>query len=132
MRTRLNSPAPCSTPADGSAGASHRILNRQEIPDLEPNPNPALCAVGFHWPESGFVRFPQGLAQAYFDAAVPEGGHRSYGRRGEGLRPALNVRGNLVRLDTEWGYHIGFDHSIASLMRGPVVFPARSMVLFHA
>jgi D-amino-acid dehydrogenase len=37
--------------------------------------------------------------------------------------------GDRVSLDTERGYHICFGAGTASLMRGPVVFPALSMVL---
>ncbi|MET0529232.1 FAD-binding oxidoreductase [Microvirga sp. P5_D2] len=138
-------------------GVNYRILNRKEVTDLEPNLDPALCTIGFHQHESGFVRFPRGLAQAYFDAAARRGAlHLRQKVRGVARRPggvtihaeggakdfdrlvicagawsALLARelGDRVSLDTERGYHIGFGSSTASLMRGPVVFPALSMVL---
>ncbi|MCB8821240.1 NAD(P)/FAD-dependent oxidoreductase [Microvirga rosea] len=138
-------------------GVNYRILDRKEVTDLEPNLDPALCTIGLHQPESGFVRFPQGLAQAYFDAAARRGAlHlrqkvRSVSRRPGGVTvhaeggakefdrlvicagawSALLARmlGDRVSLDTERGYHIAFGSGTASLMRGPVVFPALSLVL---
>jgi D-amino-acid dehydrogenase len=138
-------------------GVNYRVLSRQEVTDLEPNLDPTLCAIGLHQPESGFVRFPRGLAQAYFDAAARRGAlhlrHkvRSVARRPGGVTvhadngakdfdhlvicagawSALLARklGDRVSLDTERGYHIAFGRSTASLMRGPVVFPALSLVL---
>jgi D-amino-acid dehydrogenase len=138
-------------------GVNYRILNRKEVTDLEPNLDPALCTIGFHQPESGFVRFPRGLAQAYFDAAARRGAlHLRQKVRGAARRPGgvtvhaeggakdfdrlvicagawsallAHTLGDRVSLDTERGYHIGFGPSTATLMRGPVVFPALSMVL---
>lgn len=138
-------------------GVNYRILNRKEVTDLEPNLDPSLCSIGFHQPESGFVRFPRGLAQAYLDAATRRGAQhlrqkvRGVARRSGGITvhaeggaqdfdrlvicagawSALLARklGDPVSLDTERGYHIGFGSETASLMRGPVVFPALSMVL---
>jgi D-amino-acid dehydrogenase len=138
-------------------GVNYRILNRKEVTDLEPNLDPALCTIGLHQPESGFVRFPRGLTQAYFDAAArrgalhlrqkvrdvsrrpggvtvhAEGGAKDFDRLVicAGAWSALLARtlGDRVSLDTERGYHISFGPDTASLMRGPVVFPALSMVL---
>jgi D-amino-acid dehydrogenase len=138
-------------------GVNYRILNRQEVAELEPDLDPALCTIGLHQPESGFVRFPRGLAQAYFDAAARRGAlHLREKVRGVARRPGgvtVHVDGNAknfdhlvicagawssllarqlgdrVSLDTERGYHIAFGPGTASLMRGPVVFPALSLVL---
>ncbi|NCM97131.1 MAG: FAD-binding oxidoreductase, partial [Rhodobacterales bacterium] len=139
-------------------GVRYALLDQRAVTDLEPNLNPALCRFGVHQPESGFVRFPQGLAQAYFDAAARHGAHHlrqqvraiSPGSDGgvtvhtgagtlaferlvvaAGAWSATLVRqlGDRVSLDTERGYHIGFGRDTGVLMRGPVVFPALSLVL---
>jgi D-amino-acid dehydrogenase len=138
-------------------GVTYRVLGRKEVTDLEPNLNPELCTIGLHQPESGFVRFPRGLAQAYLNGALRRGAQhlrekvRGVDRRSNGVTvhaeggakefdrlvicagawSALLARklGDHVSLDTERGYHIGFGPGSVSLMRGPVVFPAQSMVL---
>jgi D-amino-acid dehydrogenase len=139
-------------------GVNYVILDRKAITDLEPNLNPDLCAIGLHQPGCGFVRYPMGLAQAYFDAAARQGAihlrqHvRGVVRRSEGgvtvhaevgtqkfdrlvvaagAWSAKLVRqlGDRVSLDTERGYHIGFGPQTTGLMRGPVVLPGMSMVL---
>jgi len=139
-------------------GVNYRLLDRKEVTDLEPNLDPALCEVGFHQPESGFVRAPRQLAQAYFDGAAQRGAvHlrqkiRGIARRADGgvtlnaegeardfdrvvvAAGAWSARlvrqfGDRVSLDTERGYHVGFGPATAGLMRGPVVFPAMSLVL---
>ena len=139
-------------------GVNYAVLDRKAVTDLEPNLNPDLCAIGLHQPDCGFVRYPMGLAQAYFDAAARLGAiHlrqrvRGVARGGEGgvsvhtdagthlfdrivvaagAWSATLVRqlGDRVCLDTERGYHIGFGAQTAGLMRGPVVLPEMSMVL---
>jgi D-amino-acid dehydrogenase len=139
-------------------GVNYAILDRKAVTDLEPNLNPDLCMMGLYQPDCGFVRYPKGLAQAYFDAAARRGAiHlrqrvRGVARRGEGgvtvhtdgntqsfdrlvvaagAWSAMLVRqlGDRVSLDTERGYHIGFGQQTAELMRGPVVLPGMSMVL---
>ena len=54
-------------------GVDYAILDHKAVTDLEPGLNPALCAIGFYQPGCGFVRYPKGLAQAYFDAAARQG-----------------------------------------------------------
>ncbi|MGV8989291.1 MAG: NAD(P)/FAD-dependent oxidoreductase [Cypionkella sp.] len=139
-------------------GVHYTILDRKAVTDLEPNLDPALCQIGFYQPESGFVRHPQGLASAYFNGAArlgavhlrqqvkvvarrSEGGvtvHASDGAQdfdrlvvAAGAWSATLVRqlGDRVSLDTERGYHIAFGAETSQLMRGPVVFPALSLVL---
>lgn len=139
-------------------GVRYDMLDRKAVRDLEPNLDPALCKFGIHQPQSGFVRFPQGLAQAYFAAAARHGAqhqrqHVRAVRPGSGggmlvqteagtlafdklvvaagawSAPLVRQLGDRVCLDTERGYHLGFGADTAALMRGPVVFPARSMVL---
>ncbi|WP_415183012.1 NAD(P)/FAD-dependent oxidoreductase [Phaeovulum sp.] len=139
-------------------GLRYTILDRKAVTDLEPNLDPALCQIGFHQPESGFVSAPKGLAQAYFDGAArlgavhlrqtvrgiarrdgggvtlhTEGGAQQFDRVvvAAGAWSARFVRqlGDRVSLDTERGYHIGFGPQTVGLLRGPVVFPALSLVL---
>jgi D-amino-acid dehydrogenase len=138
-------------------GMNYRILDRDEVTDLEPNVDPALCTIGFQQPDSGFVRFPRGLAQAYLSEAATrgalhlrqkvrgatrrpggvtvhaEGGTRDFDRlvicAGAWSASLARALGDRVSLDTERGYHVGFGPETTSLMRGPVVFPALSMVL---
>ncbi|MDP4033159.1 MAG: FAD-binding oxidoreductase [Pseudorhodobacter sp.] len=139
-------------------GLRYDMLDQKAVSDLEPNLDPALCRFGVHQPESGFVRFPQGLAQAYFDAAARRGARQLRQqvravRPGSGggvlvqteaaaltfdklvvaagawSAPLVRQLGDRVSLDTERGYHLGFGTDTAALMRGPVVFPALSLVL---
>lgn len=139
-------------------GVRYTVLGRKAVTDLEPNLDPALCHIGLYQPESGFVRHPQGLAVAYFNGAArlgavhlrqhvkgvarrSQGGvtvHASDGAQdfdrlvvAAGAWSASLVRqlGDRVSLDTERGYHIAFGAETGQLMRGPVVFPALSLVL---
>lgn len=139
-------------------GVDYAILDHKAVTDLEPGLDPALCAIGFYQPGCGFVRYPKGLAQAYFHAAARQGAihlkqHVRQVTRGSeggvnlrvddathgfdklvvaaGAWSASLVRqlGDRVSLDTERGYHIGFGAQTAGLMRGPVVLPEMSMVL---
>lgn len=142
-------------------GVTYQVLSRAEITDLEPNLDPALCHIGLHQPQSGFVRCPRALAEDYFAAAARRGAvHqrlkvRRLRRVAAGVEGGVEVEteagttafdrlvvaagawsgglarqlGDRVSLDTERGYHIGFGPGSDSLMRGPVVFPARSLVL---
>lgn len=138
-------------------GVTYQVLSRSEITDLEPNLDPALCHIGLHQPESGFVRFPRALAEEYFAAAARRGAvhQRQKVRRLCRVETGVEVGtetgtttfervviaagawsgalagqlGDRASLDTERGYHIGFGPGSEGLMRGPVVFPARSLVL---
>ncbi len=139
-------------------GVPHTILDQKAVTDLEPGLDPALCKIGLYQPESGFVRFPKGLAAAYFDGAAlrgarhlrqhvtaisrrteggvtvhTEGGAQDFDRLvvAAGAWSANLVRqlGDRVSLDTERGYHIAFGPETSTLMRGPVVIPSMSLVL---
>ena len=139
-------------------GVRYTILDRKSLTDLEPNLDPTLCFVGFYQPESGFVRYPKGLATAYLEGAARLGaahvrekvdGLLNQDKSGVKLYAggeAYNFdrlvvaagawSGDLVRqvgdrvcLDTERGYHLGFGADTSGLLRGPVVIPALSMVL---
>lgn len=139
-------------------GVAYTLLDRKAITDLEPNLNPALCHIGFHQPDSGFVRNPKGLAQAYWDGAAARGavhlrqklrhitrragggvtvqagsGPQNFDRlvvaAGAWSAQFAQQVGDRVCLDTERGYHLGFGAQTAAMMRGPVVFPALSLVL---
>lgn len=139
-------------------GVEYNRLDRKAVTDLEPNLDPDLCMTGLYQPGCGFVRFPKGLAQAYFDASARQGAThlrqrvRGVARRGgggvtvhaegathefdrlvvaAGAWSAGFVRqlGDRVCLDTERGYHLGFGPETIGLMRGPVVLPGMSMVL---
>ena len=138
-------------------GVNYRVLTQAEVMDLEPNLDPALCRFGMHQPESGFVRHPRGLAEAYMAAAlargavhqrvkvrgvqrveggvqvVTEGGTRRFDRlvvaAGAWSGQFARQLGDRVSLDTERGYHLEFSSETSGLMRGPVVFPGLSLVL---
>ena len=138
-------------------GVRYDVLDRAAVIDLEPALNPDLCRIGLNQPDSGFVRFPRGLAQSHAEAAMALGAVHSRQRvRGLTRRPggvtvhtevaprtferlviaagawsAPLVRqiGDRVSLDTERGYHLGFGSGTAGLLRGPVSLPALSIVL---
>ena len=80
------------------AGVRYQVLDRDEVLSLEPGLNPGLARIGLHQPESGFVRNPRGLAQAYADAALSRGArHLRLRVRG------LSRRADGVTLQTEAG-----------------------------
>lgn len=137
---------------------NYTVLDRKAVTDLEPNLDPALCQIGMYQPKSGFVRNPKALAAAYFDGAAelgathlrqhvnavarrPEGGVTVHAQGNAQTFDRLVVAagawsanlarqlGDKVSLDTERGYHIAFGPDTNQLMRGPVVFPALSLVL---
>ncbi len=138
-------------------GVRYQVLDQKAVHDLEPGLNPDLARIGLHQPQSGFVRFPRGLAQSYAEAALKRGAqHLRQRARGVSRRPGgvtvhtdagpqdfdrlviaagawsatlARQLGDRVCLDTERGYHLGFGPETADLLRGPVVLPALSMVL---
>lgn len=139
-------------------GVRYTILDRKALADLEPNLDPSLCLFGLHQFESGFVRNPGALANAYLEGASrlgavhlrrhvkgvargpqagatvhAEDGVRSFDRLviAAGAWSANLVRqvGDRVSLDTERGYHIAFGEETGRLLRGPVVIPRLSLVL---
>lgn len=139
------------------AGVRYQVLDRDEVLSLEPGLNPDLARIGLHQPESGFVRNPRGLAQAYADAALSRGARhlrlrvRGLTRRADGVTLQTEAgpqdfarvviaagawsaslarqAGDRVSLDTERGYHLGFGAGTEGLLRRPVGLPALGMVL---
>ena len=139
-------------------GVNHRVLDAAEVATLEPALNRAAYVRGVFQPESGFVNFPMGQAQAYFRAALERGG-RFIQERVRAVRPLdasrIEVRtdsarrefdaivvaagawskqfasqiGDAVSLDTERGYHISFKVESEPLLARPVCAPDRQFVL---
>ncbi len=135
----------------------YQVLDRHEVMALEPNLDPDLVHRGLHQPESGFVRFPRGLAQSYADAALARGARHLRQRvQGVARRPGgvtvhaeagprqfdrlviaagawsatlARQLGDRVSLDTERGYHLGFGPHTADLLRRPVGLPGLGFVL---
>jgi len=107
-------------------GVNYAVLDRKAVTDLEPNLNPDLCAIGLHQPDCGFVRYPKGLAQAYFDAAarlgathqrqrvrgVARGGQSSGVARGDRSGSARGGQGG-VTVHTESGPQV-FDRLVVA------------------
>lgn len=139
-------------------GVVHQLLNAREIADLEPALNPKAYTRGIFQPESGFVRFPRGLAQRYADAARARGA-RHLPQRVTALEPlgngglrvhteqaahrcdqvvvaagAWSARlarqiGDRISLEAERGYHLSFASGPAPVLHRPVVMPERQFVL---
>lgn len=139
------------------AGVRYQVLDQADVTALEPGLNPDLARIGLHQPDSGFVRFPRGLAQSYAEAAAKRGAThlrqrvRAVARRPGGVTVQTEAGpqdfdrlviaagawsatlarqlGDRVSLDTERGYHLGFGPETAELLRRPVGLPGLSMVL---
>lgn len=139
-------------------GVNFSELSAQEIHDLEPNLNPKAYLHGLFQPGSGFVNYPRGLVEAYFQGAVQR--HSRFLQEdvlqvmashagGVGVRTQDTTHrfdkvvvatgawsrkfaeqvGDKVCLDTERGYHLSLQSSGSVLLNRPVGFPARDCVL---
>jgi D-amino-acid dehydrogenase len=139
-------------------GVDFSVLNAGEVADLEPKLNKDAYTCGIFQPQSGFVNYPMGLAQAYVKGALGRGSQfvqenvREITTRNEGgisVRTDQVVRrfdavviatgawskqfakqlGDGVSLDTERGYHLSLTLTDEHLLTRPVGFPERSCVL---
>jgi D-amino-acid dehydrogenase len=139
-------------------GVHFEVLNAQQIAALEPGLDPSVYKHGLFQPESGFVNFPMGLAQAYFQAAQARGATQvqeavlalePQAGGGVSIRTAQGTQrfdaavvaagawskqfarqvGDGVCLDTERGYHLSFQTRAAPLLNRPVSFPEDHCVL---
>lgn len=140
------------------AGVNFKVLERDAVLELEPNLNPAACKHSLYQPESGFVRFPSGLASNFFDSALQRGAKR-FQENVKGVSPKTEggivvwsesgeqhfdklviaagawsaelakQMGDKISMDAERGYHVSFGKESASLMHGPVAFPASGLAL---
>lgn len=139
-------------------GVNFSVLNAGEVADLEPGLNRAAYASGVFQPDSGFVNFPMGLAQAYFKGALVRGAcylqqnvqeikplndggvavrtdsatHRFDSvvvATGAWSKQFARQLGDRVSLDTERGYHISYAMTDGPLLTRPVGFPEKDCVL---
>ena len=139
-------------------GVNFSILHAREIADLEPKLNKDAYTCGIFQPESGFVNYPMGLAQAYFEGALQRRAQyvqenvqeiRPLSDGGISVRTDQTARrfdsvviatgawskqfatqlGDRVSLDTERGYHISLGLTDGSLLSRPVGFPEKDCVL---
>ncbi|ABD67997.1 FAD dependent oxidoreductase [Rhodoferax ferrireducens T118] len=139
-------------------GVNFSVLTADEVADLEPKLNKNSYTRGLFQPDSGFVNYPMGLTQAYFEGArqrqaqyiqecvlevrPSEGGGISIktdktSRRFDSVVVAAGAWskkfakqiGDSVSLDTERGYHISFGSTGDELLRRPVGFPEKHCVL---
>lgn len=139
-------------------GVNFRVLNAEQIAELEPQLDKSVYKHGIFQPDSGFVNFPTALSQAYFEAACqrgarqikeavvdirpePAGGVRIKTPQRDERFDAVVVAagawsgrlakrlGDAVSLDTERGYHLSFRASGAPLLNRPVSFPQNNCVL---
>jgi D-amino-acid dehydrogenase len=139
-------------------GVNFSILDAREVADLEPNLSKDAYTCGLFQPESGFVNYPMGLAQAYFEGAL-ERRAKYVQENVREIRPlsdgGISVRtdqavqrfdsvviatgawsrqfarqiGDRVSLDTERGYHISLGMTAGHLLSRPVCFPEKDCVL---
>lgn len=139
-------------------GVNFAVLNAGEVADLEPKLNRDAYTCGIFQPNSGFVSYPMGLAQAYFEGALRRGAQyvqenvqeiRRGNDGGISVRTDQTARcfdsvviatgawskqfarqlGDGVSLDTERGYHLSLGLTGAHLLTRPVGFPERDCVL---
>jgi D-amino-acid dehydrogenase len=139
-------------------GVNFSILRASEVADLEPNLDKDAYTCGIFQPESGFVNYPMGLAQAYFEGALRRRAKyvqesvqeiRPLSDRKVSVRTQQTVRsfdsvvvatgawskqfatqlGDRVSLDTERGYHISWRQTNGPLLSRPVSFPEKDCVL---
>jgi D-amino-acid dehydrogenase len=139
-------------------GVNFKVLNAREIEELEPNLHKGTYKHGIFQPESGFVNFPRGLTEAYFECArqngtrhiretvlelkpQPGGSVTVKTNQGSQTFDAVVVAagawskqfarqcGDDVCLDTERGYHVSFRSDGKQLLSRPVVFPENHIVL---
>ncbi|NMM08298.1 FAD-binding oxidoreductase [Polaromonas sp.] len=138
-------------------GVDFSILNAGEVADLEPNLNKDAYTRGIFQPQSGFVNYPMGLAQAYFEGSLRRGAQYvqenvqeiRVNDGGISVRTDQTIRrfdsvvvatgawskqfarqlGDRVSLDTERGYHLSLGLTGTHLLSRPVGFPERDCVL---
>lgn len=139
-------------------GVNFSILNADEVADLEPKLNKNSYTRGLFQPDSGFVNYPTGLTQAYFEGArqrqaqyIQESVLEVRPMEGGGItiktekttrqfdsvviaagawsKKFAKQIGDSVSLDTERGYHISFGSTDHELLRRPVGFPEKHCVL---
>ena len=139
-------------------GVNFSVLGAGELADLEPSLNPDAYTCGLFQPDAGFVHYPMGLAQAYFNGAVQRGAQfiqedvreiKPLDGGGVSLRTDQTTRrfdsvvvatgawsrqftaqlGDHVSLDTERGYHLSLAMTNGPLLTRPVGFPEKDCVL---
>lgn len=139
-------------------GVNFTELNANEIHDLEPNVNRTVYTRGLFQPGSGFVNYPRGLVEAYFQGALQRrarfvqenvseitvsqaGGvavrtqatthqfDKVVVATGAWSRQFAAQFGDTVCLDTERGYHISLKSNGGSLLTRPIGFPAKDCVI---
>ncbi len=139
-------------------GVNFSVLTAAEVADLEPALNPQSYRCGLFQPDAGFVNYPMGLVQAYFNGAVKRGAtflqHNvqhikplsSGGVSIQTDQAAHNFDavvvatgawskqfaaqvGDSVSLDTERGYHLSLATGPEPLLTRPVGFPEKDCVL---
>lgn len=139
-------------------GVNFSVLTADEVSDLEPRLNRNTFTRGVFQPGSGFVNYPMALAQSYMASALQRGAQHIQESVRE-IRPAegggVSIRadgatrhfdsavvaagawsrqfaaqlGDHVSLDTERGYHLSFGPSTHDLLRRPVCYPEKQLVL---
>ncbi len=139
-------------------GVNFSVLSAKEVGDLEPQLDKTAYTRGVFQPDSGFVNFPRGLAQAYFSAALARGANfmqtevlelKTLSSKDIGVRTAQGMQsfdsvvvaagawskkfvdqiGDRVSLDTERGYHISLAAQGGPVLNRPVGFPEKDCVL---
>ena len=139
-------------------GAHFTELSADEVHDLEPQLNRQAYTHGLFQPNSGFVNYPRGLVEAYFNGALQRQAQfvqEDVLRIGVSRTGGVNIQtanttrgfdkvvvatgawsgqfasqlGDKVSLDTERGYHLSLKSTGAPLLNRPVGFPAKDCVL---
>ena len=139
-------------------GVHFTELSAHEVHDLEPKLNPKAYTRGLFQPGSGFVNYPRGLVEAYFQGALQRRARFVQENVLEVLAAHAGGVGvktqtatyrfdkvvvaagawsgqfaaqvcDKVCLDTERGYHISLKSMGPPLLTRPVGFPARDCVL---
>jgi D-amino-acid dehydrogenase len=139
-------------------GVNFTELGADEIHDLEPKLNRQAYTRGLFQPGSGFVNYPRGLVEAYFQGAlqrqarfVQENVLEISASQSAGVSVRTDAAthrfdkvvvatgawsgqfaaqvGDKVCLDTERGYHISLKSAGGPLLTRPVGFPARDCVI---
>ncbi len=139
-------------------GVNFTELSANDIHDLEPNLNRQAYTRGLFQPGSGFVNYPRGLVEAYFQGALHRQARfvqenvleiKASGTSGVDVRTDTTTHrfdkvvvatgawsrqfaaqvGDRVCLDTERGYHISLKSDGGPLLTRPVGFPAKDCVM---
>lgn len=138
--------------------ANFSVLSAAQVAELEPALNQDAYSCGLFQPDAGFVNYPMGLAQAYFEGALQRGAQylqenvleiNPLSDGGVSVRSEQHTRrfdsvviatgawskqfaaqlGDNVSLDTERGYHLSWAQSDGPMLTRPVSFPEKDCVL---